>query len=244
MATVGSKDEPATTTQGVAGHADSADGRDAAVTLNVAGPGVAASIIRLTNAISMRLEEEVKTSSASGSRAEAAAFKQRYDYLSAQVSRAEGQIHSRMTWLLHFNGLLFVALAFLKSSPAGDGRNVEVMVPWLVHFLLGALPLAGLGITLSGWLGIRGAISQLKYLGRQYAQDVQRFAHENRWPAPFGDSRALWYGTAPVQLLLAALCLLWAWLLAHRIWPDATEAYSTLFLHALSAFPARVFGGA
>jgi len=244
MMTSGGKDEPVTTTQRVEGHADTADGRDAAVTLNVAGPGVAASIIRLTNAVSLRLEEDVKTSSAAGRRAQATAAKQQYDYLSAQVARVEGQIHSRMIWTLQFNGLLFVALAFLKTWPAGDGRSAEIVAPWFAQFLLGALPLAALSITLPGWLGIRGAIRQLKSLGRQYAQNIQRLAHENMWPSPFGDPRAHWYGTVPAQLSLAVLCWLWAWLLAHRIWPGATEAYSSLLLHALSALPARIFGGA
>ncbi|MEJ8859867.1 hypothetical protein WKW79_35330 [Variovorax robiniae] len=243
MKTVEGGGEPVARARGVEDPADPANDRDAEVTLNVAGPGVAASIIRLTNAVSMRLEEDAKASSASGSRAQAAARRQEYDYFSARVSHAEEQIHGRMTWLLQFNGLLFVALAFLKASPAGDSRNADIVAPWVVEFLLGALPLAGLGITLSGWLGIRGAIRQLKDLGRQYAQDLQRIAHESRWPTPFGDARAHWYGTTPAQLALALLCSLWLWLLAHRLWPGGIETYSSLLLHALGALPARIFGG-
>lgn len=219
-------------------HDEAADAREAAVSLNVAGPGVSDAIVRLTNAISKRLEEGLEKEDVGASRK--AEVKQQYDYIAAQVSREDGLIHNRMTWTLQLNGFLFAALALMKLSPSGEGRNVEIVAPWLVEFLLGALPLAGLGITVSGWLGVRGAIGQLKYLCREYVRNVQSHAIENKWPRPFGGRWVFWFGTAPAHLSLATLCFLWSWLGAHRVWPDPVEKYSELFLHALRDLPARM----
>jgi hypothetical protein len=242
MTTVGADDQSVGTTRKVESHDEAARVREAEVTLNVAGPGVAASIVRLTNAISIRLENDLKASAASSSEGETqAACKQQYDYISAQVSRENGLIHDRMTWTLQFNGFLFAALALMRISSAGEAKSAEIMAPWLGDFLLGALPLAGLGISVCGWLGVRGAVRQLHYLRSEYALTVQNFASEKSWPKPFGDPRASWYGTAPAQLSLATLCFLWSWLAVHRVWPAAVETYGSIFLGFLRDLPARIF---
>lgn len=235
MRNVGGEEKTGGATRMEEQRGEAADSREAAVTLNVAGPGVAASIVRLTNAISIRLEDDLKAKATSSSHSElAAARRQQYEFISAQVSREDGLVHQRMTWALQLDGLLFVALALIQASMANEGGNATVAARWLVDFLLAALPLAGLGITVAGWLGVRAADRQLRYLRGQYAEDVDDFARDNKWPKPFGDSRSLLDGAAAIQLSFAALCFFWLWLAAHRAWPAAVESYSHLFVQGLA----------
>ncbi|MBO9512572.1 MAG: hypothetical protein J7549_00525 [Variovorax sp.] len=199
----------------------------AATAASAAAAAVTASMESVSVALAKLTPRTAEAAKAESAEATAEAEKDSYDYVVAQVSREDGLIHNRMTWTLQLNGFLFAALALLKVVPPGAKATAESLQPWVVDYLLGAIPFTGLVITFSGWAGIWGANWQLWYLTRMYAERVEGAAKKRAWPRPFGSrSGPFFLGTLPNHVSLLVVGTLWAWLALHAILPEEIERYS------------------
>jgi len=130
-----------------------------------------------------------------------------YDAIALQIERENSVINHRLTWTLQLNGFLFTAVSLLGGKVLDDAA-LRALVAIFV-------PMTGLVVSVSAFMGVLAAQHQLSYLTKLWTTKLS--ATDPR-PRPFGDRRGTYLlGTLPSLLPPGILSVVWGCLLIARL---------------------------
>lgn len=126
---------------------------------------------------------------------------------SDQITKEEGLIHNRITWMLTFQGFLFAAMVLSANS------NVDARLGTLLR---GAIPWLALASAALALIGVRAAYISINTI-KKFLEDFETEHKPAVKPPAFGNPTASKMGRVTSHGLPILVMLAWWYLIANGI---------------------------